>query len=115
MANPGKIAWEPLVRTMIQSETPQAPVKIFVTDSNVGNTIQYYLDQAKEGRFEMSYVDSWEAINEAHFWVAFVRYANESEALAVRALRDRGYDTGEGIEFDNTTQRAVILPVWQRR
>lgn len=115
MANPGRIAWEPLVRTMIQAETARAPVKVFVTDSNIGNTIQYYLDQAKEGRFEMSYVDRWEAVSEAHFWVAFVRYANETESVAERALHERGYETGEGIEFDNTTQRAIILPVWQRR
>jgi mannosyltransferase len=114
-ANRSKIAWEPLVREMIQAESGKAPVKFYVADANIGNTIQFYLDQASDNRFQAKYVGSLTSQADEHYWVAFVRYANEGEPLPQSTLRERGYNVGETIEAEAAGQKAMIFPVWKRQ
>ena len=114
-ANRGKISWEPLVRQMIQAEPDQAPVKLYVADANIGNTIQFYLDQANDNRFQTAYVGSLISQTDEHYWVALLRYANEVEPLPQSTLRERGYNVGETLEAQAAGQRAMIFPVWKRR
>lgn len=109
-----QIAWEPLVLSMIQAEPGQGPVEVYVTDSNIGNTIQFYLDQASETRFQISFADSLSGIEADHYWVAVVTYEHETEPLIPSALRERGYDAGEMIESEAAGQRAMMVPVWKR-
>lgn len=115
VVNRGKIAWEPLVRQMIQAEPDHAPVKLYVADANIGNTIQFYLDQAGESRVQASYVDSLNSLEDDHYWLALIRYANEVDPLPQSTLRERGYNVGETIEAEAAGQKAMIFPVWQRR
>ena len=110
-ANPGKISWEPLVRQMIQAEPDGAPVKLYVADANIGNTIQFYLDQASDNRFQSAYVGSLTSQSDGHYWVALIRYASEVETLPQSTLRERGYDVGETIEAEAAGQKAMIFPV----
>lgn len=115
VANRSRIAWEPLVRQVIQAEPGERPVTIYVTDANIGNTIQYYLDQAGETKLQASYVGSLNSPGDDHYWVAFIRYANEVEPLPQSAVGERGYYTGETIEATVAGQKAMIFPVWKHR
>lgn len=114
-ANRGKISWEPLVRQMIQAEPDQAPVKIYVADANIGNTIQFYLDQANDNRFQAAYVGSLISQPDEHYWVALIRYVSEVEPLPQTSLHERGYNIGETIEAEAGGQKALVFPVWKRR
>ncbi|MEK6323383.1 MAG: hypothetical protein AABN33_17220 [Acidobacteriota bacterium] len=115
IVNRGKITWEPLVRKMMQAEPEQTPVRVYVTDANIGNTIQFYLDQANGSRFQVSFVGSLNLQEDDHYWVAFIRYPNEVEPLPQSTLRERGYKVGETVESATAGQRAMIFPVWKRR
>jgi Dolichyl-phosphate-mannose-protein mannosyltransferase len=114
-ANRGKISWEPLVQQMIQAEPDQGAVKLYVADANIGNTIQFYLDQANDDRFKVTYIGSLTSQTDEHYWVALIRYANEVEPLPQSILRERGYSVGETIEAEAAGQKAMIFPVWRRR
>jgi mannosyltransferase len=113
--NRGRIAWEPLVQQMIAAKTDPAPVKLYVADANIGNTIQFYLDHENDGRFQTEYVESLTSQSDDNFWVALIRYANENGPLAQNNLSERGYDVGETIEAEAAGQKAMIFPVRKRR
>lgn len=115
IANRGRIAWEPLVRQIIQAETDRVPVKLYVSDANIGNTIQFYLDQAGESKIQASYVGSLDSLSDEHYWVAFIQYAHDAGPLLREALRERGDDVGDTIEAEAAGQKAVIFAVRKRR
>lgn len=114
-ANRGKIAWEPLVWQMIQAEPDHAPVKLYVADANIGNTIQFYLDQSNDKRFQVEYVVSLTSEADEHYWVALIQYANELEPLPQNTLRERGYKIGDTIEAEAAGQKAMVFPIWKRQ
>lgn len=114
MINRDRIAWEPLVSRLIQAERdPAQGIRIYVTDANVGNTIQFYLDQAGETRFEVIAVDSLNAPAEKHSWVAFIRYKHESQPPPQSLLSETGYIVGDAIESETPGHRAALFPVWK--
>jgi hypothetical protein len=98
---------------MIQAEPEHAPVKLYVADANIGNTIQFYLDEANDNRFQAAYVGSLTSQADEHYWVALIRYPNEVEPLPQNALRELGYNIGETIEAEGAGQKAMIFPVWK--
>ena len=109
-----KIAWEPLVQSMIKAEAEPRAVRLYVTDSNIGNTIQFYLDQAGETRFQISSTGSWDSLDDDRFWVALIRYKHETGPLLQDGLRGRGYTVGDSIESEAAGHRAVMFPVGKR-
>jgi hypothetical protein len=114
MIDRDKIDWRPLVERMIQAEPEQASVAVYVTDANVGNTIQFYLDEGRDSRFSISHVVDWESLDGDRFWVALIRYKHEVGPLLHDALKSRGYAIGRSIESEASGHRAVLFPVSKR-
>ena len=109
-----KIAWQPLVERMIQAEPGQANFAVYVTDANVGNTIQFYLDEAGDSRFKISNIADWESLDDDRFWVGLIRYKHEVGPLLQDALKDRGYDVTRTIEAEASGHQAVLFRVLKR-
>lgn len=110
-----RIAWEPLVHRLTQAESESTTgIKLYVTDANVGNTIQYYLDQAGDNRFQIISVDSLTAAPGPHWWIALIRYKHETQPLVQDRLRETGYIVGEIIESETSGDKAILFPVWIR-
>jgi mannosyltransferase len=110
-----RIAWQPLVERMIQAEMEQPGGRVYVTDANVGNTIQYYLDQAGETRLQVSFINGFDSAPDSHFWIALIRYKHEVEPLLQAAMDARGYTVGNSIESEAAGHKAVLFPVWRHR
>ena len=114
MIDRDKIAWQPLVERMIQAESEQANIAVYVTDANIGNTIQFYLDGAGDSRFSISHVPDWQTLDDDRFWVALIRYKHEVGPLLQDALKVRGYDLTRTIEAEASGHRAVLFRVSKR-
>ena len=110
-----RINWQPLVERMIQQETNSGErVPVYTRQGVTGTTIQYYLDRANEQRLNVRYVDDYGGIDEAHFWVAFIRYRHETGPLPSDTLAARGDALGEAIEADAPGHRVILIPVRRR-
>lgn len=119
MINRDRISWEPLVNKMIQAERNQAdinqvsPITVYVTDPNVGNTIQFYLDKAGETSVRVSAAENLTAPPGEHSWVALIRYNHESQPPLQDSLHEAGYRVGDVIEAKAAGHTAILFPVWQ--
>jgi uncharacterized membrane protein len=115
--NRDRVAWEPLVQRMIQAEPDTAsskPIAVYVTDPNIGNTVQFYLDKAGETRFQIAMSDNLATPGGEHWWVAFIHYNHENQPLPQDSLAEAGYRVGDVIEATAASHQAVLLPVWKK-
>ena len=71
-------------------------------------------DRAKEERFHVQYVDDYGDINDAHFWLAFIRYRHETGPLPVELFAARGDQLGDAIAADAPGHQVIFVPVWRR-
>jgi 4-amino-4-deoxy-L-arabinose transferase-like glycosyltransferase len=109
-----KIDWRPLVERLTERETNAGePVHVYTRQGVVGTTIQYYLDRAGEERLRVRYVDDYAQIDEAHFWIAFIRYRHESGPLPSAMFTTRGDRLGEAIEAEAPGHQVIFIPVWR--
>jgi hypothetical protein len=110
-----KINWQPLVAQMINQElNPVDGLHVYTRQGVVGVTTQYYLDRASEERFHVQYVDDYADINDAHFWLAFIRYRHETGPLPIEWFAARGDRLGKMIEADAPGHKVIFVPVWHR-
>lgn len=125
MVNRDLIAWEPLVQRMIQAESDDgidlmrqgtvfSGIPVYVTDPNVGNTIQYYLDKVGETRFRISTVESLLSPAEEHSWAALIRYKHETGPQLEAELEREGYGVDRAIEAQAAGHSAFLLQVEKR-
>jgi hypothetical protein len=114
LSNRDKISWEPLVRQMIQAEPAHPSItKVYTEKGNAGTTVQYYLNEAKEARFEVVYIDYYTEPQEDHFWVAYLQYAFEAQPPPQEILTERGYKIGDGIKAEAAGHKVFLFPVWR--
>lgn len=114
-AHRDKIDWRPLVERMVQQEINAGDnVHVFTRQGVTGTTIQYYLDQANEQRLRVRYVDDYSEINEAHFWLAFIRYRHDTGPLPLEIFAARGDQLGEAIEADAPGHKVIFVSVHHR-
>ena|SRR5437764_7589911 len=100
---------------MIQQETNQSDgVRVYTRQGVTGTTIQYYLDQASEQRLRIAYVDDYSDINDADFWIAFIRYRHDTGPLPLDLFAARGDILGEAIEADAPGHKVIFVPVRRR-
>lgn len=115
--NRDRVAWEPLVQRMIQAEPDTAaskPIAVYVTDPNIGNTVQFYLDRAGDARFQIVMSDDLTKPDDDHSWVAFIHYDHENQALLQDSLKEAGYSVGDIIEARASSHQAELVPVWKK-
>lgn len=126
-----KVAWEALIRQMIQAEPPQANViKVYAFEWMIAIPVAFYLDEARERRFQVvQVVDDghyrisgltinqpfWtvrqketSALEGDHFWVALHKYRRQR---VEKILRASGYQIGESFE---EPRGYILFPVWRR-
>ncbi|HKP87735.1 MAG TPA: hypothetical protein VJZ26_16660, partial [Blastocatellia bacterium] len=102
-------------RRMIQAEADQPGLtKVYAKQGVTGVTVQYYLDNAGERRLRVEYADDFAELNDAHFWVAFLKYAHENHPLPQSVLTERGYKVGDIIEADAPGHKVFLFPAWRR-
>ena len=100
---------------MIQQEMSQSDsLRVYTRQGVTGTTIQYYLDQASEQRLRVQYVDDYSDIDEAHFWIAFIRYRHDTGPLPLEIFAARGDLLGEAVEADAPGHKVIFIPVWRR-
>ena len=99
--------WEPLVYRMIRAETSQANGIMVYAFGSSDETIMFYLQKAKEGRFQTKRIWSLTNVEGKHFWVGS-RSRNERPQ---QILKDKGYEVGEGFADGFG---ALLSPVWRR-
>jgi hypothetical protein len=112
-----RVAWEPLVQRMIQAEPDTAsskPIAVYVTDPNIGNTVQFYLDKAGDARFQIVMSEDLTTPGDDHWWVAFIHYDHEDLPLLEDSLKEAGYRVGDIIEATAPSHQAVLFPVWKQ-
>jgi len=115
--NRDRVAWEPLVQRMIQAEPDTAsskPIAVYVTDPNIGNTVQFYLDKAGDSRFRIVMSEDLTSSGGDHWWVAFIHYDHENQPLLEDSLKEAGYRVGDIIDARAPSHRAELLPVWRK-
>lgn len=115
--NRDRVAWEPLVQKMIQAEPDTAsskPTAVYVTDPNIGNTIQFYLDKAGDARFQIVMSEDLTRPEGDHWWVAFIHYNHENQPLPRDSLKEAGYRVGDIIEARAPSHEAELFPVWKK-
>jgi hypothetical protein len=115
LGNRDKVSWEPLVRQMIQAE-PARPggTKVYTEKGNAGTTVQYYLNQANESRFEVVYIDYYTEPQEDRFWVAYLEYAFDAAPPPQKVLAERGYEIGDGIKAEAAGHKVFLFPARRR-
>jgi hypothetical protein len=110
-----KVNWQPLVAQMIHQEVNLSDdLHVYTRQGVVGVTTQYYLNQSNDERFRVQYVDDYSDINDAHFWLAFIRYRHETGPLPIEWFAARGDRVGEAIEADAPGHKVIFVPVWRR-
>lgn len=115
--NRDRVAWEPLVQRMIQAEPDTAsakPIAVYVTDPNIGNTVQFYLDKAGDARFQIVMSEDLTTPGGDHWWVAFIHYNHENQPLPRDSLKEAGYRVGDIIEARAPSHQAELFPVWNK-
>jgi len=115
--NRDRVAWEPLVQRMIQAEPDTAsakPIAVYVTDPNIGNTVQFYLDKAGDARFQIVMSEDLTRPGGDHWWVAFIHYDHENQPLLQDSLKEAGYRVGDVIEARAPSHRGEVVPVWKK-
>jgi hypothetical protein len=113
--NREKIAWEPLVHQMIQAEPARSGVtRVYTSDYNVISTIQYYLDKQDESRFEVKFSNDPTAPQESHYWVAILKYRNDTYPLPQSGMVERGFTVVDGLKVETLGPKAYLFPVWRR-
>jgi hypothetical protein len=114
LSNREKIAWEPLIRQMIQAEPREGGVtRIYTSDYNVISTIQYYLIKNDESRFEVKFSGDVTAPEDSHYWVAVLKYRNDPHPLPQSGMAERGFAVGDGLKVETLGPRAYLFPVWR--
>jgi len=109
-----QIAWQPLVERMIELED-QPSANVYVTDANVGNTIQYYLDQAGETRFQVSFINEFDSVTDDRFWEALIWYRSETGPPPQASLANRGFRIGNVVEANAAAHKAILFQAWKNR
>jgi hypothetical protein len=115
--NRDRVAWEPLVQRMIQAEpdtTNAKPIAVYVTDPNIGNTVQFYLDKAGDSRFRIVMSEDLTSPAGDHWWVAFIHYDHENQPPLEDSLKEAGYRVGDIIEARAPSHQAELFPVWKK-
>jgi hypothetical protein len=115
--NRDRVAWEPLVQRMIQAEpdtVSSKPIAVYVTDPNIGNTVQFYLDKAGDSRFLIVMSEDLTRPGGDHWWVAFIHYDHENQPPLEDSLKEAGYRVGDIIEARASSHRAELFPVWKK-
>jgi hypothetical protein len=115
--NRDRVAWEPLVQRMLQAEPDTAnskPIAVYVTDPNIGNTVQFYLDKAGDARFQIVMSEDLTRPGGDHWWVAFIHYDHENQPLLEDSFADGGYRVGNIIVGRAPSHQAVLVPVWKK-
>jgi 4-amino-4-deoxy-L-arabinose transferase-like glycosyltransferase len=113
--NRDKVAWEPLVARMIEAEPVHPGItKVYTEKGNAGTTVQYYLNQAKETRFEVVYIDYYTEPQEDRFWVAYLEYAFEAQPPPQKVLAERGYVIGQSIQAEAAGHKVFLFPAYRR-
>jgi hypothetical protein len=115
LSNREKIAWEPLVRQMIEAEPAGGGItRVYTSDYNVISTIQYYLDKGDVARFEVMFSSDPAAPGEEHYWVAVLKYRNDTHPLPQSGMAEKGFEVGDALKVETLGPRAYLFPVWRR-
>jgi hypothetical protein len=115
LSNREKIAWEPLIREMIEEEPLQSGVtRIYTSDYNVISTIDYYLDKYDASRFEVKFTNDLTAPEEDHYWIAVLKYRNDAHPLPQGGMMEKGFAVGDGFKVETLGPRAYLFPVERR-
>jgi hypothetical protein len=114
LSNREKIAWEPLVRQMIEAEADGGVTRVYTSDYNVISTIQYYLDRGDAARFEVKFSSDPAAPGEDHYWVAVLKYRNDTHPLPQIGLAEKGFEVGDALKAETLGPRAYLFPVWRK-
>jgi 4-amino-4-deoxy-L-arabinose transferase-like glycosyltransferase len=114
--NREKISWKFLVDQMIRAEASQSTeINVYALTSNLSAPMMYYLELAKERRFQVVQTKEAGSLGETHFWVAVKESPWEKTHYRQplkQYLMNREYQVGEGFESGPQGQRAFLFPVW---
>ncbi|HXG93374.1 MAG TPA: glycosyltransferase family 39 protein [Blastocatellia bacterium] len=107
-----RVAIEPLVNRLVQTHRArQGMTKIFTSHGNIANSLRFYLEEAKEKRFDVQYVDSYEQVDEDFFYIAFMKYLPEEQTKIENEIVPRGFTLGEPLKSKGPTYEVVLIPV----
>lgn len=116
LSNREKIAWEPLVREMIQREPLESgTTRVYASDYNVISTIDYYLEKYGAARFEVKFTGDITAPEEDRCWIAVLKYRNDTHPLPQGSIMEKGFDVGAGFKVETLGPRAYLFPVARQK
>jgi hypothetical protein len=110
------IAYEPLVRRLIESR-PERPgmTEIYTDNYNIASTFNFYLEKSDDKELHSAYVNDYAEAEGDGFWVAFMSYAPETREEIEGGFKNRGYDVSEGFKVEAFTYEVVLLRVERPR
>ena len=112
LTNREKLNVESLVREMRQVEDNQTqPIRIYTDNGLVGNTMQFYLERFHERRFEIVYVDGFDAIEDEHYWVAFLKYRFDNHPLVQDDLAAKGLQIQHLFQTASPGHKIILFSV----
>jgi hypothetical protein len=103
-----KNAWELVVRQMISAEPSQVSGIMIYSFGSSDEVIDFYLEKAREKRFETKRIKDVQEMDGKHFWVAL---RESFEPSPQQALIKNGYRIGTEYRdgFDG-----LLFPVWRQ-
>jgi hypothetical protein len=110
MSHRDAIAYEPVVRRLIESEQAN-PTKIYSDNYNIASTFNFYLGKASNRMLEAAWVNDFSEAVGDRFIVTFMSYAPETQEEIERDFKTRGYKVSEGSKVQAFTYEVVLLRV----
>jgi hypothetical protein len=110
MGHRDMVAYEPIVRRLIESESERpAFAKIYTDNYNMASTFNFYLEKASDTELRAAWVNDYAEAEGDEFWVAFISYAHDTQEEVEGGFRNRGYEVSEGFKVEAFTYEVVLL------
>jgi hypothetical protein len=111
MSHRDMVAYQPIVRRLIASESGQPIAKIYTDNYNMASTFNFYLERVNDKKINAVWVNDYaEAVGDS-FRVAFMKYAPEAQEEIEAVFKNRGYETREEMKVEAFTYEVVLLVV----
>jgi hypothetical protein len=106
------IAYEPIVHSLIESESERPAVtKIYTDNYNIASTLNFYLSKANDNKLQAVWVNDYNEAVGDEFRVTFMSYAPETQEEIEGILKSRGYVISERRKIEAFTYEVVLLRV----
>lgn len=114
LAENNRPAWDHVTSEMIAAEPADTwNVTLYTNEEVIDPILEFYIAQANDVRFHVENVESVDAMEGDHFWVALRTATGRPEDRTPELLVSRGYRIGAVQTSETPLEKVRIFPVWK--